>query len=92
MKVGSKSERERARKRAQNFLRPRLEPGTVSVPLSIVHACVLIHIQLFVIPWKAACWAPLSLIVQARIWSIPIPPPGDLPDTGIEPAHPAFPA
>ena len=41
----------------------------VVVKLLLLHvcACVLSHSQLFVIPWTAVCWAPLSIVFQARI-------------------------
>ena len=47
--------------------------------------------QFFVAPWTVACQAPPSMgILQARNWSgVPFPPPGDLPDPGIEPTSPA---
>ena len=53
---------------------------------------MLSHFQLFVTPWTAACQVPLSMgILQARIqeW-VAIPPPGDLPNTGIEPRSPSL--
>ena len=39
-----------------------------------------------VIPWTVACWAPLSMgFSRQEYWSgLPFPPPGDLPDEGIE--------
>ena len=55
-----------------------------------VCACVLSHfsrVWLFATPWSIAHQALLSMgILQARIpeW-LPCPPPGDLPDLGIEP-------
>ena len=61
------------------------------VKLSFSHSmhCALSHCHfwLFAAPWTAACQAPLSMeILQARIleW-LPYPPPGDLPNPGIEP-------
>ena len=49
--------------------------------------------QFFVAPWTVACQAPPSMgILQARNWSgVPFPPPGDLPDPGIEPVSVASP-
>ena len=43
-------------------------------------------------PWTVARQAPLSMgNLQARIWSaVPWPPPGDLPNPGIEPRSPAL--
>ena len=56
--------------------------------------CVLSHVQLFVTLWSAACQAPLSMgFPRQEYWSgLPCPPPGDLPDPGIEPASLASPA
>ena len=44
------------------------------------------HVQLFVIPWTIACQAPLSMgFSRQEYWiGLPCPPPGDLPDPGIE--------
>ena len=44
------------------------------------------HVQLFVIPWTTACQAPLSMgFSRQEYWiGLPCPPPGDLPDPGIE--------
>ena len=44
--------------------------------------------------WTAARQAPLSTgFPRQERWSgLPFPPPGDLPDPGIEPASPASPA
>ena len=41
-------------------------------------------------PWTAACQAPLSMgFSRQEYWSgLPCPPPGDLPDPGIETASP----
>ena len=43
-------------------------------------------------PWIAARQAPLSMgFSRQEFWSgLPFPPPGDLPDPGIEPASPAW--
>ena len=62
-----------------------------------VHVCVLSHfscIQLFVTLWTVACQAPLSMGYSSyEYWSgLPCPPPGDLPDPGIEPASLMSPA
>ena len=50
------------------------------------------HVLLFVTPWITACQAPLSMgFSRQGYWSgLPPPPPGDLPDTGIEPRFPAL--
>ena len=45
------------------------------------------HVQLFVTPWTVVCQAPLSMgFSRQEYWSgVPCPPPGDFPDSGIEP-------
>ena len=50
------------------------------------------RIQLFVTPWTAACQAPLSMgFSRQEYWNgLPFPPPGDLPDPGIERVSPAW--
>ena len=53
-----------------------------------VHVCVLSHfshVQFFAIPWTTAHQSPLSM-------GLPFPPPGDIPDPGIEPMSPVSPA
>ena len=53
-----------------------------------VRVCsVLSRVRLFVTPWTIACQAPLSMrFPRQEHWSgLPFPPPGDLPDPGIEP-------
>ena len=51
-------------------------------------------VQLFVISWTVARQAPLSMgFSRQEYWSgLSFPPPGDLPDPGIEPVPPASPA
>ena len=46
------------------------------------------HIQLFVTLWTVAHQAPLCMgFSRQEYWSgLPCPPPGDLPDPGIEPS------
>ena len=43
-------------------------------------------------PWTIACKSPLSMgLSQQEYWSgLTFPPPGDLPDPGIEPTSPAI--
>ena len=52
------------------------------------------HVQLFATPWTVAHQAPLSVeFFRQEYWSgLPLPPPGDLPDPGIEPVSPMPPA
>ena len=46
-----------------------------------------------VTPWTIAHEAPLSMELRQEYWSrLPFPPPGDLPDPGIEPESPTSPA
>ena len=61
-----------------------------SVFIYNIHACVLSHVQLFAIPWTVAHQAPLSMGSPSQEYcsGMPFPPPGDLPDSEIEPAPP----
>ena len=57
--------------------------------------CVLSHfscIRLFVTPCTIARWSPLSMGFSRQEYEsrLPCPPPGDLPNPGIEPASPAL--
>ena len=49
--------------------------------------CVLSRVWLFAAPWTVAHQVPLSMeFSRPECWSgLPFPPPGDLPDPGIEP-------
>ena len=51
------------------------------------NACMLSRVWLFAVLWTVARWAPLSMgFSRQEYWSEqPFPPPGDLPDPGIEP-------
>ena len=68
--------------------------------LSITNICIvccaqsLSRVQLFVTPWTVAPQAPLSMqFSRQEYWGgLPLPPPGDLPDSGIEPSSPTSPA
>ena len=46
----------------------------------------------FMSPRNVDCQAPLSMgFPRQEYWSgLPVPPPGDLPDTGIKPTSPAL--
>ena len=57
-------------------------------------AQLLSHVPFFVTSWTVACKAPLSMAFSRQeYWSgFPFPPPGDLPNPGIEPTSPASPA
>ena len=57
-----------------------------------VHVELFSHVHLFVTPWTIAHQAPVSMgFPQQEYWSgLPVPSPGDLPDSVIEPASPAL--
>ena len=62
-----------------------------------VYSCMLScfrQVQLFATLWIVACQSPLSIgFSRQEYWKgLLCPPPGDLPDPGIEPAFPAAPA
>ena len=50
------------------------------------------HVRLFLTPWTVACQAPLSMEFSRQEYQsgLPFPPPGHLPDPGIEPVSPAL--
>ena len=68
------------------------------VPFYLLVGCVVLslfsHVQLVVTLWTVAFQASLSMgFSRQEYWSeLPCPPPGDLPEAGIEPASPASPA
>ena len=55
---------------------------------------LLSRVHLFVTPWTADSQAPLSMgFSREEYWTgLPCPPPGDLPDRGIETKSPMSPA
>ena len=57
-----------------------------------VHVCALSRVRLIAIPWTVARQAPLCMeFSRQEYWSgLPFPPPGDLPQPGIEPRSPAL--
>ena len=62
-----------------------------------VQKVVLSHcscVRLFATPWTVVCQAPLSIgFSRQEYWSgLPCPPPGDLPNSGIEPVSLMTPA
>ena len=62
-----------------------------------LHACMLScfsHVQLFAILWTVACQASLSMAFSRQEnWSgLSCPPPGDLPNLGVEPVSLKSPA
>ena len=56
------------------------------------HVSHFSRVQFCVTPWTAACQAPLSMrFSRQEYWSeLPCPPPGDLPDSEMEPGSPAL--
>ena len=58
----------------------------------MLFACVLSRVQLFATPWTEAHQAFLPMeFSRPQYWSgFPFPPPGDLPDPGIQPKSPAL--
>ena len=52
----------------------------------------LSRVRLFATPWTVAHQAPPSMeFTRQEYWSgLPFPPPGDLPDPGIEPESPTL--
>ena len=61
-------------------------------PPWITMLSLISHVRLCVTPWTIVCKAPLSMgFSRQEYWSgLPCPPPGDLPDTGIEPGSSAL--
>ena len=59
----------------------------------ILYAYSLSHVRLFATLWNVARKTPLSMgFFSQEYWSgLPSPPPGDLPNPGIEPGSPALP-
>ena len=55
--------------------------------LMCVYVQLLSLVYLFVTPWTVTCHSPLSMeFSRQEYWSeLPFPPPGDLPESGIEP-------
>ena len=53
---------------------------------------MLSRVQLFATPWTVAHQAPLSMgVSRQEYWSgLPCPPPGDLPNLGIEAESPTL--
>ena len=53
---------------------------------------MLSHVQLFATPWTVARQAPLSMGFSRQEYcsGLPYPPPGDLPNPGIESRSPAL--
>ena len=101
--AGTKSKQ--ARERSQNVSRRMVgraegkegstnkSPSPWRAHKCIKSVCLLSHAVMSdsAIPWTVARQAPLAMgFSRQEYWSgLPFPPPGDLPDPGIEPACPA---
>ena len=59
-----------------------------------VHLSCLSRVLLFATLWTVACQAPLSMEFSRQEYrsGLPCPPPGNIPDPGIETASPVTPA
>ena len=70
--------------------RPPLRPPCLKVRM--VKAQSFSRVQLFATPWTAACQVPLSIgFSRQEYWNgLLFPPPGDLPNPGMESASPAL--
>ena len=82
--MGSNEDPGKPEKRDTHFV-----PGIVLRTLDVLHVCMLSHfsfIQLFATPWSVALQAPLSIeFSRQEYWSgLPCPPPGNLPNSGME--------
>ena len=60
--------------------------------MCVLCVCVISHVQLFVTPWTVVHQAPLSLEFSRQEYQsgLPIPTPGGLPNSRIEPESPAL--
>ena len=67
-----------------------------TVKSKVILVCVCFQslscVPLFSTPWTVACQAPLSMGFPREEYcsGLPLPPPGDLPGSGIEPVSPAL--
>ena len=70
--------------------------NSAKLPFVIIYMCALVlsFVQLFATSWTIAHQAPLSLgFSRQEYWNLmPFPPPGNLPNRGIESTSLAFPA
>ena len=76
---------------------PQCSQCTRCLPYALMHVWVLncfSHVWICVTLWTAACQAPLSMGFSRQEYQsgLPFPPPGDLPDPGIQQESPASPA
>ena len=70
---------------------PGCRPFSAEAESRAMRSISAIFQGLFATPWTAARQAPLSMgFSRQEDWSrLPFPPPGALPDPGIEPVSPA---
>ena len=75
--------------KAPGYFPPKVSTTTTLTPN---HCAVLSRVRLSATPWTAARQAPLSMgFSRQEYWSgVPHPPPGDLPNPGIEPRSPTL--
>ena len=61
--------------------------GADAIDWCVVHD-MLSRVRLFLTPWTVARQAPLSMgFFRQEYWSgLPCPPPGDLPNPGVDPS------
>ena len=71
---------------------PRAAAGVAAVVAVAVAVSRFSRVRLFATLWTVALQAPLSVgLSRQEYWSgLPCPPPGDLPDPGMEPGSPAL--
>ena len=71
---------------------PRAAAGVAAVVAVAVAVSRFSRVRLFATLWTVALQAPLSMgLSRQEYWSgLPCPPPGDLPDPGMEPGSPAL--
>ena len=71
---------------------PRAAAGVAAVVAVAVAVSRFSRVRLFATLWTVALQAPLSVgLSRQEYWSgLPCPPPGDLPDPGMDPGSPAL--
>ena len=67
-------------------------PEVNGTGIACMHLSCFSHVRYCATLWTINCQAPLTLgLSRQEYWSgLPVPPPGDLPDPGIEPTSPAL--
>ena len=71
---------------------PRAAAGVAAVVAVAAAVSRFSRVRVFATLWTVALQAPLSVgLSRQEYWSgLPCPPPGDLPDPGMEPGSPAL--